>query len=786
MTSHRHLLTGSCALAFSVLLAAPACAQSVVQDDPSVSQVDEIIVTARRVEERLQDVPLAISAVQGERLEELGITQVQDLRQAVAGLQISPSAGRTQTAIFALRGQRATDATVTQDPPVAIYVDDVIVTPLAGGNLGLFDLENVQVLKGPQGTLFGRNTTGGAILYTTARPTSELEGRLRVGYGNYNARSATGVLNVPVSDTLRLRGAVDYIKNDGFGEVVATPGANPGPAVGRALMDRDEFSARLSAAFNPTDVFSTTTTAYYSDAATGGPAFHLFNPPNPAGPAPFIFGPAFQQAVDRANALDPYDAESNVPTGSTIEIYGLNHTNSLVLSDTLTLKTTLGYRSTDYKEVIDFDGTGLNLLAPTNITDVEQYTFETQFQGEAFSGRLNYVAGAYYYLQKGFDGGDGSFVFGAPGSVGGQVDNSSLSAFAQGSYALDDTTNLTAGLRYTTDRRNFVTRSGNGSYDNLTSCNLQAPDGTLLPLSACSIEVDASFAEPSWLLSVDKKLNEDTLIYASHRHSFRSGGFNLRGTSNDSIGPFQPEIVNDIELGLKNTLVLSPEWELQSNIAAYHQWYKDIQRNVTGISNGQLANTIENAASATVYGAEAEFELRRGRDFSVSLNYSFTKPEYDNYELLATINGVPGTLTDYSDRDFVYIPRHQVNFNARYARQLGAAGELVLSGNVYYQSDVFFSEEFQNREQLLEALSPAARAVAPANLKFGQDGYALVNLRAELANIGGSDVGVAVYGRNVFDERYLGGGSIFYNSLGVDQAVYGDPRTYGIELTYEF
>jgi iron complex outermembrane receptor protein len=298
--------------------------------------------------------------------------------------------------------------------------------------------------------------------------------------------------------------------------------------------------------------------------------------------------------------------------------------------------------------------------------------------------------------------------------------------------------------------------------------------------------VDASFSEPSWLLSIDKSLSDETLIYASHRHGYRSGGFNLRATSNRDIGPFQPEIVDDIEFGFKNTVSLSDDWSLRSNLAAYYQWYKDIQRNVTALTDGQLNNSIRNAASANVYGAEAEFELRHGRDLSFSLNYAFVKPSYDSYPLLATVNGVAAQPADYSDRDFTYIPRHQLNFNVRYARDLNGGSQLVLVGGVYYQSEVFFSEEFQTRAQLLNALSPAARALAPADLKFGEDGYTLVNLRAELNNIGGSNVGVAIYGRNVLDESYIQGGSIFYTSLGIDTAVYGDPRTYGIELTYDF
>lgn len=172
--------------------------------------------------------------------------------------------------------------------------------------------------------------------------------------------------------------------------------------------------------------------------------------------------------------------------------------------------------------------------------------------------------------------------------------------------------------------------------------------------------------------------------------------------------------------------------------------------------------------------------------FSLSFNYAYVHPKYDSWPIRATIGGVPLTPTDYSDRDFSNISRHQINSTLRVSPSIGEVGELNLIANVYYQSRFVFADDFQTQAQLVESLGPAAKAVVVPNLRFGQDGYALVNLRAELNKVAGSGLSVAVWAKNVFDNRYIGGATFFYNTLGLSRYTYGDPRTFGIELGYRF
>ena len=238
------------------------------------SDINDIVVTARRREESIQSVPVAITAFNGEKLHQLNVSRVDDLRTVTAGLNIQGGAGRQDNPIYLIRGQRATDNASTQDGPVSIYVDDIVVGAAQGTNLGLFDLESVQVLKGPQGTLFGRNTTGGAILYSTAKPKDQFEAGITGGLGNYAQRLVESFVNIPVSETFKVRAAMQYSYHRGFSRIVE------GALAGTRLQNRDELSGRITAEFDPASGVKSLTTLYGSRSDTNGGGFILlgYNP----------------------------------------------------------------------------------------------------------------------------------------------------------------------------------------------------------------------------------------------------------------------------------------------------------------------------------------------------------------------------------------------------------------------------------------------------------------------------------------------------------------------------
>ncbi|HEY6870205.1 MAG TPA: TonB-dependent receptor, partial [Novosphingobium sp.] len=633
----RHILVAATsAIAISALSSSPAIAQQKPADETPAATADDIVVTARRVSERQQDVPVAVTALQSAQIQRLGVQSPIDLRQAVAGLGVTSSAGRMSTPVYAIRGQRAGDTVMTQDAPVAIYQDEVLIAPPAGGNLGLFDLENVQVLKGPQGTLFGRNTTGGAVLFTSARPTDRLEGQVKVGYGNNQAWEGLAVLNVPLSDSLRVRGAVTYNKNNGFGTYYA------GPAAGQHTSDRDEIAARLSIAFEPTPWLKTLTIGAYAKHIDHGTPFVLLGTPRPFGAADFVFNNplnlpnlfpqgtlAAAQAAQRQHS--PYDGATGlINPGNRYEVYSVTNTTTIELSDTLTFKNIFGYRKLKYSERNDYDGTVLPIIDAINGTHAENFTEEAQFQGKAFDNKLDYIAGIYFLHQSGDDGsGPNNGGLGIPGQMAtlqfaqapayqvGALRNISFSGFGQVNYKLTDTLKATAGIRYTMDRRSIDV--GSGALDaagNLTVCNFTDSLGNPLPatFAACRQTNQRTFTSPSWQLGLDWKVDPATLVYITSRHSFRSGGFNLRGASNSAIAAyFSPESVTDIELGLKRDWELGADLRLRTNLAGYYQWYKNIQRNISvRNASGQIGNQTVNAAKAHIYGLEAELGLRAG------------------------------------------------------------------------------------------------------------------------------------------------------------------------------
>ena len=767
------------------------------------AKVDDIIVTARRVEERLQDVPVALTALKGEALTQLGVTTVVDLRTVVSSLNVTNAAGRPATPLYAIRGQRGSDQVFTQDLPVNAYLDEVLITPVAGSNSSLFDLENVQVVKGPQGTLFGRNTTGGAILYTSAKPTDVLGGRVEAGYGNYNSWKANGFINIPVNDVIRVRAAVDYKKQGGLGEVTA------GPEIGKDVQGYESFAGRLSIAIDPVDGIKNLTVIGYSNwKDEAGPAFRILDTPRPTGSAAAVFNRTglLDTLIAGQRAGGKFDIQSSELNGGGSKIWTVSNATTVELSDTLTFKNIFGFRDLDTWDAVDYDGTILPILAASNSARARTYSDEVQLQGTAFDEKLNFIFGVFYFDQSGIEGTGTPFMDVTrqlPGTVafGGaarlqftRITNQSLSGFGQIGYKLTDKLTFNAGLRYTTDRRKAVSSVGtvsktvfNNNHPVPASCQYLGANGAPLPATYadCRITGKASFSQPSWLVGLDYKADPDTLIYIASRHSFRSGGFQSRPFDNTTATKtFAPEKVTDVEIGLKRDWQLDGEMRLRTNIAAYYQWYKNIQRSSTTLTPVGVGNVVANAAKAHIQGLEFESELRFGSIAKIAFNYAYVDAKYDNYPSQffnpTTLMFVP---LDRTGNPFAYIPKHQINGSIVITPDVGDAGDLSLTLNAYYTSKTFLSEDYHNRETLAFITN---NAPLPANVYFSQKGYALVNGRAQLDNIAGSGISAGIWGRNLLNKRYVDSAVLFQNSIGFGTGVYGSPRTYGIDVSFKF
>ncbi len=801
--------------AASLIAVVAGTAPVYAQEESSSALNDDIVVTARRVEERLQDVPVAVTAVQGEALQRLGVTNAVDLRTVVPSLTVTNAAGRPATPLYSIRGQRGSDQVFTQDPPVTAYLDEVLITPVAGSNASLFDLENVQVLKGPQGTLFGRNTTGGAVLYTSATPKADFSAKVEAGYANYDSYKLNAFVNVPISDAIKFRAAVDYKKQGGTGEVLA------GPEKGKDVGGFKQIAGRASLLIDPGTGFKNLTIVGYSKwKDEGGSAFRILDTPRPGGNANVVFNTnivvpgnagLLDSQIAKQRASGYYDIESGERNGGVSKIWTVTNTTTIELSDTLTLKNIFGFRKLDAWDAVDYDGTILPILAATNSARAKTYSNETQLQGTAFDDKLNFIFGAYYFDQRGIEGTGTPFMDvrnQLPGTVafGGtarlqfvDIVNQSFSGFGQVGYKLTDQLTLNAGLRYSVDRRSSDSTVGtvsktqfNNNHPIPVTCEYRGANGQPLPATYadCHIKGSASFAAPSWLVDLDWKVDPDTLIYIASRHSYRSGGFQSRPFDNTTaVQTFAPEKVTDIELGLKRDWRLGGDVGLRTNLALYHQWYKDIQRSSTTLTPVGVGNVVRNAASAKIKGLEFESELRLGSIARISFNYAYIDAKYGSYPTLFYAPTNPNANAqgfipqDRSNFPFTYIPKHQINGSVVLTPEVGDIGDLTLTANVYYQSKVFQGDDYYNADTLKFATN---NGVLPANVYYAQPGYALVNARAQLDNIAGSGISAAIWGRNLFDKRYVDSAVLFQNSIGFGTGIYGPPRTYGIDLSVKF
>jgi len=795
MTRHLLLLSASLAcLGFAETSQAQAQPSGGAE---SAEATGEILVTARRREERLQSVPVSITAFSGEALKERSVTNFVDLQASTPSLAFQGAAGRRDTPSMSLRGQRTSDTQIVADASVAVYMDEVVLTPNQGINLGLFDLQNVQVLKGPQGTLFGRNSTGGAVLFTTAKPTDKLGAGITAHYGNFNEVQLQGYLNVPLTDTLRVRVSGNYLKNDGYGVVVG------GTEIGHRLESADQHSIRAIVAWEPFTGFKNTTTFEYDHSDGGGSAFVL-TAVSPATTIRFI--PGMLSALARQQARSVREVEASSPITEKSRATLVVNTTEVDLG-AVKLKNIFGYRKVDYLIHYDGDDSPLPVFYVQNPTHTKQYTDEVQLLGDAFNGKTNWIAGAYYFKQTGTDISLSNSFFGlnpnAPGYTGPVVNNTSFSGYLQQTTEILPKLSLTTGFRFTVDQRKTkVVQYTAPTAPNANKCQILDDNGTALPFNpalpynGCTFDLEKTFTSPTWTVSLDYKIDSDKLIYLSSRRGYRTGGFNGRSSDKVQRLPFNPETVTDFEAGFK--IDSHPGGMLvRTNMAAYLQKYNSIQRNVTLINpnTGSVTSSIINAAKATIWGLEAEVMVVPTRSLELSANYSYVHAKYDDFPAVLADK----TVVQYTDRKFAGVPVHQFNANIKYTPiDDDHVGKVTFFGSYSYRSGYYINELMQTPAQIIQGQAAADRAAGrtgPAALAplipnsipgLYIPGVGLLNARIAWDNVMGSNFGLAVYGKNLANKTYANSGLSLYESLGTTTNTYGDPRTYGIEASFRF
>jgi iron complex outermembrane receptor protein len=793
----RIALFASCALT-AMTFSGSAIAQEAAADAQAGedSGVADIVVTAQRKSESLQDVPIAITALDSGRLEALNVRKVADIAMFTPSLSVdaSPSSPASGS-ILNLRGQATTGGILQLEPTVGVYLDGVYLPGQNGfGANGVLDVDRIEVLKGPQGTLYGRNTTGGAISITTALPTDRFEGQVSGGLGNLGHRDVSGVVNVPLGDGLAARFVGGYSNDDGYsrdirsgqrlgnlesyttrGTLKAETGAltailrgdytrakgNGVPWQHVGLLPNSPAATEYAAQKNGT-AFTTPFFLFNTPVAFGGcgrltstspaclTAAQTFGAMIAAAPAQAL---AEQGAGKAPNLLDRAHTQ---PGRSDVQLGGVSLDLSFDVG-AVTLRSISGIRWLDNIVESDLDGLPQNILYSPNHQYARSISQELQALGKTADNRLDYILGFYYYQMDGYER---NFAVALPtlnpnnpNTLLNDLGTRSWSVFGQATYSLTDQLDVTGGIRYTEDKKSQVSRSFN-------------PGGCQVPVAdrvggACLGDFNTKNTNVSYLARITYKPNNDLLFYATHSTGFKGGGFSAGSATAGSYDPFSPEKSTNYEAGLKVDLL---DRKLRFNAAAFYVDYTNLQRSVvTTNASGSPVTRITNAASARIQGLEAEVTIQPVPQLTIIMTGSYTDGKYKSY-----ISGTGATAIDKSDQQFQGVSKWRGSISANY-RLLEGPTRIDLAANYAYRSRFNVYEE--------------ARRSDPAD--HFQNAYGLAGARLTV-NFTPTNTEVALWAQNIFDVRYRSAVTDLSDTLGTNISLTGTPRTYGVSVTQRF
>lgn len=785
MTSHRQTLClGRAAMLSSLLITAPAFGQS-SDNEPqraqqSANSSDDIVVTARRREELLQDVPVAVTALTGEDLQKRGIDDITDLQQTVPSLNLgtSTTTGGRKSISPALRGVRSN--------AVTIYFADVVQSAVAISDQ-LYDLESVQVLKGPQGTLFGSNSTTGAILFQPARPKDTFEGFVEGRVGNYNRWGITGMVNLPLSEAVSLRVAADKEKRSGFLK---------GPV--RSYDSDDHWSVRGSLKFENDFARNWLVATHYRYDAQGSANVPLLFVPCPAAPtatqravlpgclfrpenpafvplglptAAAAYGAEIGNGIRRTNITGSYPRTLKNTLVSNITEFDLGTPLGEGLGE-VTFRSILGLVRTRSGESSDVDGTVLDIVARvSNDLTTDQETVETQILGT--SDRFDWVVGAYWAWRESTSFGVTSTLPQFRPQAGASATRNKdrqFAIFGQVTAELFEGFRATAGYRVTKNEQSINNRNNIGG-----TCTLPVAPG--VDRVACTRVASDKDSEPSWTLGVDYKFNPDGLIYFTHRRGFNQGGFNALALTLDTL-TFAPERLTDYEIGLKQDFHFGDVFT-RFNLAVFRSKYQNIQRRNTPvlIVNGTPTATtlIINAAKATIDGVEAELVVAPTQNLRFNVGVSYIDAGYDEFFFTQPVNNVPITF-DLSNNRLSQAPKWTIAAGLDYTLpEITGFGTPSINLSYSYQS-LIVTSDFNDADPTQSNL---------ADPFVIQPGYSLFNARASVEDMFNSRIRVTAWVKNIFDNEYFMA-KTNAGAIGFASGLPGEPRTYGLTVRKDF
>ena len=780
------------AATLAALQCSTALAQTAQPDSNDQANSGDIIVTAQRRSETLERTPVAVAVISTEALANQVIVSEADLQFATPGLTVKAGQGSNQLN-YSIRGQTV-DAFTSSRPSVLPYFNEVQVGGV--GASSFYDLDSIQVLKGPQGTLFGRNSTGGAVLFTSAKPTNDFGGYVTLRGGNYAHFMAEGAINVPiVDDKVLLRVAGYFQRRNGFQFNLFN---------NERVGDVKRENVRVSLTIKPSDTIENNLVVSYSHTGGGSTTGVLRDAQPVSGnlageafvPSSLFFGPTLDGAISFPGAWNLYlAAHPGVnPLGLIAEAAAQNARGPFVVSqdgsnfikahswtmsnittidvgEDTQIKNVIGYVYQDSNEGGEFDGSHFGIdsngIFGQNNNDIgrgsviKQFSEELQLGGKIFDQKLTYVVGLFYSNESDH-GRSLSKIFCVEPIIpctdqynSGLRKNKTYAAYGQGSFDLGNLVpglSVTAGARYSSEKVSFE-----HTRDDFFLTNPRP--GYL------SGEQSRTFKNFSWQLGVEEQITDNLLLYVKSRRGFRTGGFNfyappLPGTGNNAGAEYNSEVATDVELGAKFRGELGGA-PVRLNLAAYTMKIDNIQRANYVAINGSLAGLTVNVPQAKVKGFELDGTINPASWLSMggSVNYTdakFTKPN-------VTVLGNSVRFGPYADT-----PEWSGSVFAEVKVPVSDRIEASLRGDVYAQTKSFIGSTNDT-----------------INKQSDIPGYAIANFRLgiEDTKTGWSIAGIV---KNAFDRTYYVGGIAFWQLLSLNTVVPGEPRTFLVEAKLKF
>lgn len=654
-------------------LSTSAIAQT--QESQESLVIEEIVVTARRREESLQDVPLAVTAISGDELALRGASDISELAQSIPSVTLEASRATNSTLTAFIRGVGQQDPLAGFEQGVALYLDDVYLARPQGALLDLYDVERVEVLRGPQGTLYGRNAVGGAIKYVTRRLSDETEFRLKASYGSYDQLDLVGTASGAVSDSLRIGATIASFNRDGYGENFTT---------GEDNYNKDVIGVRLSAEYEPTeDVLFRVSYDRTEDDSNPVAGFRPF-------PAAFSGDAVLNDVRDTSAGASQLPSTAGINGNNNVESEGIHLSVDWALNDNLMLRSITAKREDFTESVIDFDSLAAIDFDAQVVYDNEQ--FSQEFQILYNTDHLSWVTGVYFLdatAANDFDvvlGTLGTVAFGAPltAFTGGVVDTESWSVFSDLTYDLNDLWSVSVGGRYTEDKRSADIFRAN--YLGVGSPNLGNPNAVFLAATS-DFEASRTFDDFSPRINLSYTPNDNTTIYAGYSQGWKAGSFDPRGANFSTPvveQGFEPETIDSYELGVKSTW-----WggRAVTNVALFTSDYQDLQIpgsvgvDTTGDGNNDsFVGTVTNAGQSEISGIELEANVLLSEKLTAQIAFSLLDAEIEEW----IVNGVNVA----NQREVQNTPETMANIALSY-RTEAFNGDLVLTGNWSYKDDIF-------------------------------------------------------------------------------------------------